>query len=129
MSKKQEEKKEVSAEKPSLKETILNNETIKELAGVRDMLRELVSSDNYQKLIAISEKIRKLIDEDNANIDKTGKSAYYPDQKQAMGAEFCSINTLDASVATLINVVSLRYNLEYQTLEFQLSEKEEKPNE
>ena len=116
----QKEKTEVSKEK------IIDNETIKELNEMKEILKRFVSSNDYQKLISISTKLQKIIEEDNKVIDKTGKSAFYIDQKQCIGSEFCAIQSLDSSMATLINVVNLRSTLEYSILELMLSEKEEK---
>lgn len=120
------EKTEVSKEKKSLKERILDNETIKELNEMKEILKRLVSSNDYQKLISISMKLQKIIDEDDKAINKTGESAFFVDQKQCISSEFCAIQGLDSSMATLINVVNLRSTLEYSILEFMLSEKEKK---
>ena len=100
----------------SIDKEVADNETIKELIDVQNTIDKIVNSPEYNKLMNYSQKLQKLINEDNAKIEKEGKSSFTYEQKQAMVSQGCALAALDFSVVTVGNLTGLRHHIEFQTL-------------
>lgn len=98
-------------------ENVVVPENVRNLVTIGDKLNEILTSEEYNKVFyGEIDELKKLLAEDDKRIQETGKSAYTRKQRIYMQTQICAMGSVDSAVGNLMNILTLRYGEEIETL-------------